>query len=97
MWKALVGFLVFAAIALFFIFKAGDKMDMQGEAGAHAGVASEHVSAPANPAPATTPASVPAAPVTEAAASTASVPAPAPAPAPATTDASSAASAGASK
>jgi len=95
MWKALVGFLVFAAIALFFIFKAGDKMDMQGEAGAHAGVASEHVSAPANPAPATTPASVPAAPVTEAAASTASVPAPAPAPA--TTDASSAASAGASK
>ena len=47
MWKALVGFLVFAAIALFFIFKAGDKMDMQGEAGAHAGVASEHVSAPA--------------------------------------------------
>ncbi|MFA9275084.1 MAG: hypothetical protein ACEQSE_09450 [Candidatus Aquirickettsiella gammari] len=46
MWKALVGFLVFAAIALFFIFKAGDKMDMQGEAGAHAGVASEHISAP---------------------------------------------------
>lgn len=46
MWKALVGFLVFAAIALFFIFKAGDKMDMQGEAGAHAGAASEHVSAP---------------------------------------------------
>lgn len=91
MWKALVGFLVFAAIALFFIFKAGDKMDMQGEAGAHAGGASEHVSAPANPAPATTPASVPAAPVTEAAASTASVPTPA------TTDASSAASAGASK
>lgn len=47
MWKALVGFLVFAAIALFFIFKAGDKMDMQGEAGAHSGAASEHASAPA--------------------------------------------------
>jgi hypothetical protein len=70
MWKALVGFLVFAAIALFFIFKAGDKMDMQGEAGAHAGAASEQVSAPAASAAASTPA-----PVVEAAASTASVPA----------------------
>lgn len=56
MWKALVGFLVFAAVALFFIFKAGDKMDMQGEAGAHAGVASEHVSAPAASAVSATPA-----------------------------------------
>ncbi|MBC3875369.1 hypothetical protein [Undibacterium flavidum] len=71
MWKALVGFLVFAAIALFFIFKAGDKMDMQGEAGAHAGAASEHVSAPAASAAASTP--VPA-PVVDAAASTASAP-----------------------
>ena len=35
MWKILVGFIVFAAAALFFIFKAGDKVDMQGEAGAH--------------------------------------------------------------
>ncbi len=69
MWKALVGFLVFAAIALFFIFKAGDKMDMQGEAGAHAGAASEHVSAPAASAAASTPA-----PVVDAAASTASAP-----------------------
>jgi hypothetical protein len=56
MWKALVGFLVFAAIALFFIFKAGDKMDMQGEAGAHAGAASEQVSAPAASAAASMPA-----------------------------------------
>ncbi|NDI86572.1 hypothetical protein [Undibacterium crateris] len=35
MWKILVGFIVFAAAALFMIFKAGDKVDMQGEAGAH--------------------------------------------------------------
>ncbi|MFZ6817723.1 hypothetical protein [Undibacterium sp. Ji22W] len=83
MWKALVGFLVFAAIALFFIFKAGDKMDMQGEAGAHAGAASEHVSAPAASAAASTPA-----PVVESAASVASTP---------TVDATAAAASGASK
>ncbi|WP_428719069.1 hypothetical protein [Undibacterium curvum] len=35
MWKILVAFIVFAAAALFLIFKAGDKVDMQGEAGAH--------------------------------------------------------------
>lgn len=67
MWKALVGFLVFAAIALFFIFKAGDKMDMQGEAGAHSGAATEHTSAPAASAAASVPA-----PVVDAAASAAS-------------------------
>jgi hypothetical protein len=83
MWKALVGFLVFAAIALFFIFKAGDKMDMQGEAGAHSGAASEHVSTPAASAAASTPA-----PVVEAAASVASTP---------TVDATAAAASGASK
>jgi hypothetical protein len=31
MWKLAVGFAVFAAIALFVIFKAGDKVDMSGE------------------------------------------------------------------
>jgi hypothetical protein len=31
MWKIVVGFIVFAAIALFVIFKAGDKVDMGGE------------------------------------------------------------------
>jgi hypothetical protein len=31
MWKLAVGFVVFAAIALFVIFKAGDKVDMSGE------------------------------------------------------------------
>lgn len=75
MWKALVGFLVFAAIALYFIFTSGDKMDMQGEAGAHTGAASEHVTS----ASAASAASVPA-PTVEAAASTASTPASAPAP-----------------
>ncbi len=31
MWKLALGFAVFAAIALFAIFKAGDKVDMSGE------------------------------------------------------------------
>jgi hypothetical protein len=31
MWKLVLGFAVFAAIALFAIFKAGDKVDMSGE------------------------------------------------------------------
>ena len=31
MWKLVVGFLAFAALALFVIFKAGDSVDMGGE------------------------------------------------------------------
>ena len=31
MWKIVIGFVVFAAVALFFISKAGDKVDMAGE------------------------------------------------------------------
>ncbi len=31
MWKIVVGFIVFAAISLFVIMKAGDKIDMGGE------------------------------------------------------------------
>ncbi|WP_219213454.1 hypothetical protein [Variovorax boronicumulans] len=31
MWKIVVGFVIFAAIALFVISKAGDKIDMSGE------------------------------------------------------------------
>jgi len=31
MWKLAVGFAVFAAISLFVIFQAGDKVDMSGE------------------------------------------------------------------
>lgn len=45
MWKILVAFIVFAAAALFFMFKAGGNINMQGEAGGHQ--EAEHVSAPA--------------------------------------------------
>lgn len=31
MWKLAIGFVVFAAIALFVLMKAGDKVDMSGE------------------------------------------------------------------
>lgn len=31
MWKLAVGFVAFAALALFVIFQAGDKVDMGGE------------------------------------------------------------------
>ena len=31
MWKLAIGFVVFAAISLFVIMKAGDKVDMSGE------------------------------------------------------------------
>jgi hypothetical protein len=31
MWKIALGFIVFAALSLFVIFKAGDKVDMSGE------------------------------------------------------------------
>ena len=36
MWKILVAFIIFAAIALTLVFKMGDKVDMQGEAGGQA-------------------------------------------------------------
>lgn len=31
MWKIIVGFIVFSALALFVIMKGGDKLDMGGE------------------------------------------------------------------
>ncbi len=31
MWKIIVGFIVFAALAIFVIIKRGDKLDMRGE------------------------------------------------------------------
>ncbi|WP_370680899.1 hypothetical protein [Comamonas sp. GB3 AK4-5] len=54
MWKIVVGFVVFAAISLFVIMKAGDKVDMSGEKhGADAVQAPEPVpAAPAVEAPA---------------------------------------------
>jgi len=44
MWKLALGFVVFAAIALFVIFQAGDKVDMSGE---KHGVDASHAPAPA--------------------------------------------------
>ena len=44
MWKIAVGFAVFAAIALFIISKAGDKVDMSGE---KHGVEASHAPVPA--------------------------------------------------
>jgi len=57
MWKILVAFIIFAAIALTLVFKMGDKVDMQGEAGGQA----EHAAPSTAPAAATTPAEPPAA------------------------------------
>ncbi|VWX57658.1 conserved hypothetical protein [Burkholderiales bacterium 8X] len=55
MWKLAIGFVVFAAVVLFVIMKAGDKVDMSGEK--HGG---DVTHSPASPA--TTPATTPAAP-----------------------------------
>ena len=67
MWKIVVGFIVFAGLALFVISKGGDSLDMSGEkhgaeavhspAPAHAAPAAP---AAADAAPATTPAAAPA-------------------------------------
>ena len=67
MWKIALGFIVFAALALFVIMKGGDSLDMSGEK--HG---SEATHAP-EPAPAAAPA---AAPASDASAAT---PSPAPA------------------
>jgi hypothetical protein len=45
MWKLVVGFVVFAAIALYVISKAGDTIDMSGEK--QGGDAAQHEPAPA--------------------------------------------------
>ncbi len=60
MWKIVVGFILFAALSLFFIYKAGDKVDMSGET--HSGdIAHPPVRAtPAASAPAVSPAADPA-------------------------------------
>jgi len=55
MWKIIVAFVLFAALALYVIMKGGDSLDMGGE---KHGTEVEH-SAPA-PAPAAAPAPVPA-------------------------------------
>ena len=67
MWKLALGFVVFAALALFVIFKAGSNIDMGGEKhGADAVHAPEDTKPAAAPAPA---AEAPAAPATPAPAS----------------------------
>jgi len=50
MWKIVVGFVVFAAIALYVIFKAGDSVDMGGE---KHGMDASHAPAAGASAPAT--------------------------------------------
>lgn len=53
MWKLILGFVAFAALALFVIMKGGDKLDMGGEkhdagVGGHADAASAPASAASN-------------------------------------------------
>ena len=55
MWKIIIGFIVFAALAMFVIMKGGDKLDMGGEKHGE-----EAVHAPAPAAPAEAPAVAPA-------------------------------------
>lgn len=55
MWKIVVGFIAFAALSLFVIMKAGDKVDMSGE---KHGADAVHAPEPAASA-ASTPASLP--------------------------------------
>ena len=67
MWKIALGFIVFAALALFVIMKGGDSLDMSGE---KHGAEATHVPEPADT---STPAAAPAADAS------AATPAPAPA------------------
>lgn len=53
MWKLIVGFIVFAALSIFVIMKAGDKVDMGGE---KHGADAVHAPEPAAPVPAAAPA-----------------------------------------
>ncbi|MFO1263794.1 MAG: hypothetical protein U1E84_10730 [Rhodoferax sp.] len=59
MWKIAVGFVVFAALAMFILTKSGGNIDMGGE---KHGSEAVHEPAPAATAPASAPASAPAAP-----------------------------------
>jgi hypothetical protein len=76
MWKLVVGFIVFAGVALFVISKGGDSLDMSGE---KHGAEAVHSPAPAPAAPAAPAAAdaAPAAPATTPAAAPAAAPAPA--------------------
>ncbi len=79
MWKIVVGFIVFAGLALFVISKGGDSLDMSGE---KHGAEAVHSPAPAPAAPAASAApaaadAAPAAPASTPAAAPAAAPAPA--------------------
>ena len=76
MWKLVVGFIVFAGLALYVISKGGDSLDMSGE---KHGAEAVHSPAPAPAAPAAPTAAdaAPAAPATTPAAAPAAAPAPA--------------------
>ena len=60
MWKILVGFILFAALALFVIMKGGDSLDMTGEKHGSEAVHAPEPAKPADAAPAA-PAAAPAA------------------------------------
>ena len=76
MWKLVVGFIVFAGVALFVISKGGDSLDMSGE---KHGAEAVHSPAPAAPAATAAPAAADAAPAAPAAPATTPAAAPAPA------------------
>ena len=65
MWKIVVGFIVFAGLALFVISQGGDSLDMSGEKhgaeAVHSPAPAPAAPAAADTAPATTPAASPAA------------------------------------
>ena len=65
MWKLLVAFVIFAAVALAAVFSMGDKASLQGEAGGHGDTKTEAPAA-ASPAPAPAAADAPSAPATPA-------------------------------
>ncbi|NBT74443.1 MAG: hypothetical protein EBQ76_03530 [Betaproteobacteria bacterium] len=56
MIKIFIAFVAFAGLALFFIFKGGDKVDMSGEKHGAEAIHAPAPAAPASPAPAATPA-----------------------------------------
>jgi hypothetical protein len=64
MWKIIVGFVLFAALALFVIMKGGDSLDMSGEKHGSEAVHAPEPAKPADAAPAAEakPAEAPAAP-----------------------------------
>lgn len=72
MWKIVVGFVAFAAVSLFVIMQAGDKVDMSGE---KHGADAVHVPEPAPAASAAPVVEAPAAPAAEAPAAAPTAPA----------------------